>query len=159
MFKDTLGIYFRMPDYSKGQIYKIVDAGYNKCYIGSTIEKLYNRMGKHRCNYKNIKRDFVSLIRLYIIYLTNMGLKIVKLDGLKITPVIQERNWKQERVNIKGKMIVLIKLWLDELTKSIMKTIEKKLFNKLWITIIKIKTTYQNKENNGVEKIQKQLES
>ena len=39
--------------YQKGQIYKIVDVGYNKCYIGSTIETLSNRMAKHRNHYKD----------------------------------------------------------------------------------------------------------
>ena len=41
-----------MPDYSKGQIYKIVDVGFNKCYIGSTVEKLSVRMSKHKHHYK-----------------------------------------------------------------------------------------------------------
>lgn len=41
-----------MPDYNKGQIYKIVDVGYNKCYVGSTTQKLSDRMAKHRTDYK-----------------------------------------------------------------------------------------------------------
>ena len=36
----------------KGKIYKLVDVGYNKCYIGSTIENLSNRIAKHRYSYK-----------------------------------------------------------------------------------------------------------
>ena len=39
--------------YQKGQIYKITDIGFNKCYIGSTIEPLSNRMSKHRSQYKD----------------------------------------------------------------------------------------------------------
>jgi hypothetical protein len=39
--------------YQKGQIYKIVDVGFNKCYIGSTIEPLSNKMSKHRSHYKD----------------------------------------------------------------------------------------------------------
>ena len=36
----------------KGKIYKLVDVGYNKCYIGSTVESLSNRIAKHRYSYK-----------------------------------------------------------------------------------------------------------
>ena len=42
--------------YQRGKIYKIVDVGYNKCYIGSTTEKLLsNRMSRHRYEYKIYK--------------------------------------------------------------------------------------------------------
>ena len=34
--------------YQKGKIYKIVDVGYNKCYVGSTCEELSQRMARHR---------------------------------------------------------------------------------------------------------------
>ena len=33
--------------YQNGRIYKIVDVGYNKCYIGSTIQLLAVRKSKH----------------------------------------------------------------------------------------------------------------
>ena len=46
-------IYYIMENkYMKGKIYKLVDVGYNKCYIGSTIENLSNRIAKHRYSYK-----------------------------------------------------------------------------------------------------------
>ena len=38
--------------YQNGKIYKIVDIGYNKWYIGSTCESLSQRMARHRNNYK-----------------------------------------------------------------------------------------------------------
>ena len=38
--------------YQNRKIYKIVDIGYNKCYIGSTCEELSMRMARHRANYK-----------------------------------------------------------------------------------------------------------
>ena len=41
-----------MNKYHNGKIYKIVDVGYNKCYIGSTTESLSRRMSKHRHQYK-----------------------------------------------------------------------------------------------------------
>jgi hypothetical protein len=44
--------------YQRGKIHKIVDVGYNKCYFGSTIEKLLsNRMSRHRSTYKNYLSD------------------------------------------------------------------------------------------------------
>ena len=45
-----------MNRYDRGKIYKITDIGYNKCYIGSTCEKLSKRMERHRkdyCSYLN----------------------------------------------------------------------------------------------------------
>ena len=38
--------------YQNGKIYKIVDVGYNKCYIGSTCEELCQRMARHTACYK-----------------------------------------------------------------------------------------------------------
>ena len=39
--------------YQNGKIYKIIDIGYSKCYIGSTWEKLNSRMSHHRYRYRN----------------------------------------------------------------------------------------------------------
>jgi len=39
--------------YQNAKIYKIVDIGYNKCYIGSTCEELSQRMARHRLKYKS----------------------------------------------------------------------------------------------------------
>ena len=41
-----------MNKYHNGKIYKIVDIGYNKCYIGSKTESLSMRMARHRSQYK-----------------------------------------------------------------------------------------------------------
>ena len=57
-----------MPDYSKGQIYKIVDVGMNMCYIGSTVEQLSVRMARHRCHYKKYlegKHNYVSVFEIF----------------------------------------------------------------------------------------------
>ena len=57
-----------MPDYSKGQIYKIVDNGFNKCYIGSTCEELSQRMARHRVKYNHWKQGkyhFLSSFNLF----------------------------------------------------------------------------------------------
>ena len=46
-------IYRDMNRYENGKIYKIVDNGYNKCYIGSTCESLSQRMARHRHQYNS----------------------------------------------------------------------------------------------------------
>ena len=41
-----------MPDYSKGEIYKILNTIDDEIYVGSTIETLGQRMAKHRSDLK-----------------------------------------------------------------------------------------------------------
>ena len=41
-----------MNKYHNGKIYKIVDSSYTKQYIGSTTEKLSQRMTRHRSDYR-----------------------------------------------------------------------------------------------------------
>ena len=43
--------------YTNGSIYKVVDKGYNKCYIGSTCESLSQRMTRHRASYNHYLQD------------------------------------------------------------------------------------------------------
>ena len=42
-----------MNRYQNGKIYKIIDVGYNQCYIGSTCEELSQRMTRHRHQYNS----------------------------------------------------------------------------------------------------------
>ena len=44
-----------MNRYEKSKIYKVVDLGFNKCYIGSTTEPLSKRMERHRRLYQRYK--------------------------------------------------------------------------------------------------------
>ena len=57
-----------MPDYSKGQIYKIVDVGQTKCYIGSTVQQLCCRMATHRANYKSYLNDKYKYISVFSLF-------------------------------------------------------------------------------------------
>ena len=41
--------------YKNGKIYQVVDIGYNKCYIGSAVEELSQRMTRHRSDYRGQK--------------------------------------------------------------------------------------------------------
>ena len=58
-----------MNKYHNGKIYKIVDVGYNKQYIGSTTESLSQRMARHRAVYKcyndGVRKDRNSSFDLF----------------------------------------------------------------------------------------------
>ena len=54
--------------YQNAKIYKIVDKGFKKCYIGSTTETLSHRMAKHRFDYKkwqNGEKSFGSSFEMF----------------------------------------------------------------------------------------------
>jgi hypothetical protein len=55
-FKEMVIYGIGMNRYENGKIYKIVDVGYNKCYIGSTCESLSKRMERHRKQYKEYSK-------------------------------------------------------------------------------------------------------
>ena len=93
-------IYIRgMSGYEKGQIYKVVDVGFNLCYIGSTTEKLVKRFARHRRHYRAYLSGKRGKLTLFDI-LMNMDLKTVIYIGLKITLVMLKKNLKQEKVSI-----------------------------------------------------------
>ena len=64
-----------MNKYHNGKIYKIVDVGYNKCYIGSTTEKLSVRFCKHTHHYRtydeNNKKRYCRCFELFDEYGVN----------------------------------------------------------------------------------------
>ena len=68
--------YKKMPDYSKGKIYKLVSNHSDDVYYGSTINPLYKRLGAHKSAYMRYNNDgkgsYVS------------SFEIVKYDDVKI---------------------------------------------------------------------------
>ena len=57
-----------MVDYSKGQIYKIWDISFTKCYIGSSVQPLCKRFQKHKSDYKkflNGECHYVSVFEIF----------------------------------------------------------------------------------------------
>ena len=74
-----------MPDYSKGQIYKIVDVGYNKCYIGSTIESLSQRMARHRTKYTSWKKEKYNFTSSFILF-DEYGVDNCKIEWIEDYP-------------------------------------------------------------------------
>ena len=88
-----------MPDYSKGQIYKITDVGQTKCYIGSTIQQLCYRMASHRANYKNYldgKYTFVSVFSLF----EEFGVENCKMVWVKDFPCNNKKELEAEEGKI-----------------------------------------------------------
>ena len=67
--------------YQKGQIYKIVDVGYNLCYIGSTCEKLSQRLVRHRIDYRNKKKK-LSVRKIFDEY----GIENCKIEWIEDYP-------------------------------------------------------------------------
>ena len=57
-----------MNKYHNGKIYKVVDIGYNKCYIGSTTENLSMRMVRHRSDYKRYKDGKMNKIMSFDLF-------------------------------------------------------------------------------------------
>ena len=68
--------------YKKGQIYKIVDVGYNLCYIGSTCESLCQRMSRHRICYRHYQKTGKNPIKLFIIF-DEYGVENCKIELLE----------------------------------------------------------------------------
>ena len=75
-------IHREMNKYENAKIYKIVDVGYNKCYIGSTCESLSQRMARHRNDYKanqRIKSKITNSFKLFDEYgLDNCKIELVE---------------------------------------------------------------------------------
>ena len=57
-----------MNRYENGKIYKIIDIGYNKCYIGSTCEKLSKRMERHREGYSRYRGKTKKRISVFDLF-------------------------------------------------------------------------------------------
>ena len=93
-----------MSDYSKGQIYKTVDVGYNKCYIGSTIQKLCDRMSKHRLQYKEYTKGLRKFDNTVFHLFNEYGIENCKIEWVEDDPCnsrkeLEAREGKYQRDN------------------------------------------------------------
>ena len=66
-FKE-IKVYIGMNRYENGKIYKVVDVGFNKCYIGSTCEMLSKRMERHRNSYRKYLRTDEMETRCHLLF-------------------------------------------------------------------------------------------
>ncbi len=88
-----------MPDYSKGQIFKIVDTGLTKCYIGSTIQPLCYRMTGHKVHYRNYsdgKAKYCSSFSLF----NEFGIENCKIVWVKDFPCNSKKELDAEEGKI-----------------------------------------------------------
>ena len=75
-----------MNRYEHGKIYKIVDNGYNKCYVGSTCESLSQRMARHRKDYSRyLKETYPTVITVFLIF-DEFGIENCKIDLIETYP-------------------------------------------------------------------------
>lgn len=55
----------KTKNYQNGKIYQVVSSSFDMCYIGSTIDKLSNRMNSHRSKYRKYKEGKGGFISIY----------------------------------------------------------------------------------------------
>ena len=67
--------------YEKGKVYKITDIAYNKCYIGSTCDKLLSqRLARHKEQFKRYGQGKANWGHLHSNYLKSLEWRTVRLN-------------------------------------------------------------------------------
>ena len=74
-----------MSKYQNGRIYKTVDVGYNKCYIGSTCEELSQRMARHRNQYNNYSKEAQKFMTSFYLF-QEFGIENCKIELVEVFP-------------------------------------------------------------------------
>ena len=88
-----------MVNYQNGQIYKIVDVGFNKSYIGSTCEDLKRRFQRHKdhhIEHKKGKRNFTTSSILF----DEFGIENCKIIWIKNYPCNSKKELDAEEGRI-----------------------------------------------------------
>lgn len=81
--------------YKNGKIYKIVDVGYNMCYIGSTCEELCQRMARHRKEYRNYLKGgkyYITSFEIFDAY----GIDNCKIERVEKCPCEDREELRQK---------------------------------------------------------------
>ena len=86
-----------MNKYQNGKIYKVVDVGYKKCYIGSTCESLSQRMARHRQKYTTYLKGNIEHTRSFYLF-DEFGVENCKIEWVEDYPC----NNKQELLKREG---------------------------------------------------------
>ena len=73
--------------YLMGKIYKVVDIGYNKCYVGSTCAELSHRMSGHINKYKGFinGKEQKGKVRVYDLF-NEYGVENCKIELIEYYP-------------------------------------------------------------------------
>ena len=72
--------------YQNGKIYTIWDKDYTKCYIGSTIETLSQRMTKHRSSYRRSREGKCKYKFSLSLLFDEFGLENCRIELLELYP-------------------------------------------------------------------------
>ena len=89
--------------YQNGRIYKIVDNGYNKMYIGSTIQSLCNRMSEHRKRFNKYRNGQDTNYTSSFVIFEEYGMDNCKIELIELFPCgSKEELHKQEGFHIKS---------------------------------------------------------
>ena len=118
--------------YQSGKIYKIIDVGYTKCYIGSTTEKLSSRMAKHRYTFSTSKDNTASCLLFREFGIENCKIELIELypcqskeelyarEGFHIrtmecvNKIVAGRTQKEKYEENKQEILQKMKLYRDE---------------------------------------------
>ena len=82
-----------MNRYENGKIYKITDAGYNKCYIGSTCESLSKRMERHRKHYREYNAGKTRKKTTALDIFNEFALENCKIELIEGYPCSSKEEW------------------------------------------------------------------
>lgn len=89
----------RMPDYSKGKIYKVVNDLNDTIYVGSTCSALYDRMAGHRCDAKRYRTSPLYLAS------NELGMEHFKIKLIKEFPCTSKAELHDEEYRIMQKYV------------------------------------------------------
>ena len=79
-----------MVNYQNGQIYKIWDVAYTKCYVGSTVEDLKKRFRRHRENYQRYKNGGYHFVSSFLLF-DEFGVENCKIEWVENCPCNTKR--------------------------------------------------------------------
>ena len=90
--------------FQNAKIYKIVDIGYNKCYIGSTCEELSLRMARHRATFKSfLNGDKRVIVRAFDIFneygVENCKIELIEYYKCDTKQELKRREGEHIRIN------------------------------------------------------------
>ena len=90
--------------FQNAKIYKIVDIGYNTCYIGSTCEELSLRMARHKANFKSfLSGDTRVIVRAFDIFneygVENCKIELIEYYKCDTKQELKRREGEHIRIN------------------------------------------------------------
>jgi hypothetical protein len=95
-----------MPDYKKGQIYRLWSPHTDKFYIGSTCSPLAKRLWQHRCNcnkYLNGNTHYLSSFELFKLGIDDVKIELMELCSCNSKAELERREGqliREHKVNL-----------------------------------------------------------